>query len=472
MSKTTSYRELAPRGGRGVSAVFVLALLVQCVAGLTFRGLYADGAAFVTHIMEHQSFDFAPSRLMSSVLAEVPVVSAVKLGTTSPQLAALIFSVTTNVLPGVIFLLSGAALPAVERRFFVFPAFVYFAGTLAAQFASVTEGLVAVPYVWLVLYLVLFGQLSAWRLSLILLLSVGCLRLHEATSFLGPLLIAAVWLRWRDATLPRLAQFAFGLSLLAILASATVGTYWVLFPYAPEERALFISQSLQQQWWLYIPGTGCNLPAGLGLLAGVAIIACIAAPSLSRVAVIGFGIIATLLAVAAFWVDALTVPAAQFYARHNAAFLSFPLMILVLVARFVRDTANPLTAPPVQKIVMILGVTVSLWHIQATEKWSIFFSHFRTVLDLNSGIIPSDMLLLPQDARPAHLAAEMIWSWTNPDLSILALPRRCINSIIDNPQPVNWYYNLQDPATLPRIPGLTYTYLLPPNRQAAACPPV
>ena len=75
---------------------------------------------------------------------------------------------------------------------------------------------------------------------------------------------------------------------------------------------------------------------------------------------------------------------------------------------------NRLTAPPVQKIVIILGVTVSLWHIQATEKWSNFFSHFRTVLDLNSGIIPSDMLLRPPGTRPAHLAAKMIWSWTNP----------------------------------------------------------
>ena len=90
---------------------------------------------------------------------------------------------------------------------------------------------------------------------------------------------------------------------------------------------------------------------------------------------------------------------------------------------------------------------------------------------LNSGIIPSDMLLRPPGTRPAHLAAKMIWSWTNPDLSILALPRRCITSIIANPQPLNWYYNLQDPTTLPRIPGLAYTYLLPPDRQGTACPP-
>src|SRR4029077_15121967 len=134
---------------------------------------------------------------------------------------------------------------------------------------------------------------------------------------------------------------------------------------------------------------------------------------------------------------------------------------VVLVARFVPGTANRITAPPVQKIVIILGVTVSLWHIQATEKWSTFFSHFRTVINLNSGIIPSDMLMRPEGTRPAQLAAKMIWSCSNPDLSILARTRRCITSIIANPQPRNWSYNLQDSNTLPRIPGLTYTYLLP-----------
>ena len=141
------------------------------------------------------------------------------------------------VLPGALFLLCRPALSAAERQFFVFPAFVYFASTLASQFASVTEGLVSTAYVWLLLYLILFGRLSAWRLSLILLLSIGCLRLHEEKSFLGPLLIAAGWMRWRHGTPSQPARLALFLALLAILASAVVGSYWILFPYAPEERA-------------------------------------------------------------------------------------------------------------------------------------------------------------------------------------------------------------------------------------------
>lgn len=458
--------------GRDVAAVLVLAIVIQGFAGLVLRGLYADGAFFVTQILAGQSLAiFAPSRWMSSVIVEFPELIAIKLGIGTPNRVALIFSVTTNLLPGALFLLSGLALSAVERRFLVFPAFVYFAGTLAAQFASVTEGLVATAYVWLLFYLLLFGRLSAWRLSLILLLSLGCLRLHEEMSFLGPLLIVAGWLRWREATPPQPARLVLGLALLTILASAVIGIYWILFPYAPDERALFFSQSLLHQWWLYVPGAGCNLPAALGVLASFAILTCIAMPNVSRTTVLAFGIIAAILAVASIWTDSLTVPAAQFYARHNGALLSFPLMILVMVARSVPSVSHRLTTPPIQSIVMILGVVNSLWHIQATEKWSAFLAHFRTVLVSNSGIIPSAVLLQPPGARSAQLAQMMIWSWTNPDLSILAVSGWCVTSIIAN-SPGRWQpYDLQDPATLPRIPGITYTYLLSPDRQDAACPP-
>jgi hypothetical protein len=353
----------------------------------------------------------------------------------------------------------------------VFPAYAYFAGTLAAQFAN-SEGLVATAYLWLLLYLILFGQFEVWRLSLILLLSTFCVRLHEETSFLGPVLIAAGWLRWRDV-MTQSARLALGLALLAILASTTVSTYEALFPSNPPQRASLMSDLVFLRW-IYVPGAGCNLPAVLGLAAGASILACVATPKISRPAVITFAIIAATLAAAAFWANFLTAPEAQFAARDNAAFLSFPLMILLLVACFVPGVSDRLTAPPIQAIVMILGVSVTLWHIQATEKWSAYLSHFRSVLASNSGIIPSAALLEPPGTLTAQLAAKMIWPrWTNPDLSILALPRRCITSVIDNPPGDGWHpYDLQDLATLPRIPGLTYTYLLPPERQASACPPI
>ena len=47
---------IRPRRHEGLAAVLVLALVVQVFAGFALRGLYADGAYFVTQIISHQSF--------------------------------------------------------------------------------------------------------------------------------------------------------------------------------------------------------------------------------------------------------------------------------------------------------------------------------------------------------------------------------------------------------------------------------
>jgi hypothetical protein len=88
---------------------------------------------------------------------------------------------------------------------------------------------------------------------------------------------------------------------------------------------------------------------------------------------------------------------------------------------------------------------------------------------LNFKVAPSDFALIYAISK---LAAKMWWDWTNPDLSLLALPRSCVNSVIANP---TWYvgwdpYTLSNLATMPPIPGVTYTYLLPSEQQQAACP--
>jgi hypothetical protein len=64
----------------------------------------------------------------------------------------------------------------------------------------------------------------------------------------------------------------------------------------------------------------------------------------------------------------------------------------------------------------------------------------------------------------------MVWPWTNPDLSLLVLSRRCVTSLIANPPTKGWQpYDLSNPETLPKLPGVTYAYLLPPEAQRAAC---
>jgi hypothetical protein len=178
------------------------------------------------------------------------------------------------------------------------------------------------------------------------------------------------------------------------------------------------------------------------------------------------------LAFAAVWLDWLIVPTTQWAARNNGALMSLPLAALLLFARVHKPVAAAITGTPTRGVIAILGLAVSVWHVAATEQWSAFLAHFSNVLQSHHGIVAWDSVIGPPSLRQAKLAAKMWWDWTNPDLSLLALPRSCVNSVVANP---TWYvgwdpYTLSNLATMPAIPGVTYTYLLPPDQQQAACP--
>jgi hypothetical protein len=448
----------------------ILAVLIQAYAGATLRGVYADGSYFATRLAERNPF-FHPARVMSSVIIQLPVMAAMRLGMQTPHSVALVFSVSSNLLPGLIILLCLPALPSDERHFFIFPAFAYFAGTLSAQFASDIEGLVATSYFWLLLCLITFGRLTIFRLALIAVLAVGSLRLHEQMSFLGPILVVACALRWRDERrlLPRIV-----LSIVALcsIASAVIGAEYINHPFSAHARDSFVRELLGL-YWLY-NASGCNLPCILGILAVPCILITMVRPAWSLATTWLFAAMSIALTLAALWVDWLIVPSTQVSARYNVALMSLPLAALLLFARVHTPLATAIIRNPARGIVVVLGLTVSLWHVEATAQWSAFLAHFSKILRSHHGIIAWDTVVTPPGSRQAEIAAKMVWPWTNPDLSLVALPRSCVSSVVANP---TWYvavggwerHTISNLATMPAIPDVTYTYLLAPDRQRAAC---
>jgi hypothetical protein len=452
-----------------LAASVILAILVQIYAGASLRGLYADGAFIVTRLASHQSL-VNPARWTATMIVQWPVVAARDLSVQTPHGIALAFSLVSNLLPGLIILLCLPVLPAGKRHFFIFPAFVYFAGILSAQFASVTEGLIATSYFWLLLCLIAFGQLTISRLPLIAVLAAGLLDLHEEMSLFGPILFAACVIRWRGESrlLPRII-----LALAAVCAAigTVISAYLIFHPFYLAERDSFVAAFLELRW-LYEPGVGINLPCVLGMLAVPCIVLTMVRPAWTLTVTWIFAALSISLACAAFWFDWLIVPTTQWGARHNGALMSLPLAALLLFARVHKPLAAAITGTPVRAIVAILGLAVSLWHVAATEQWSAFLAHFSGVLRSHNGIVAWDNVTGPPKSPQAKLATKMWWDWTNPDLSLEVLPRSCVNSVIANPTSyVGWEaYTLSNLATMPAIPGITYTYLLPSDQQQAACP--
>ena len=302
---------------------------------------------------------------MSNLIIQWPVMAAMRLGVETPHGVALVFSLVTNLLPGLIILLCLPALPAGERHFFIFPCFVYFAGILSAQFASVAEGSIATSYFWLLLCLIAFGHLTILRLALIAVLAVGSLRLHEQMSFLGPILVVSCAMRWRHERrlLPRIV---LSVAALCALASTVIAAHYVLHPFTS-----MTGMALSPTSWLssgYIGRESDTIfPASWESWPLPCIVLTMVRPAWELATTWIFAALSIPLAFAAFWLDWLIAPYTQFAARNNGALMSLPLAALLLFARVHAPLATAVTRRPARAIVVILGLTVSLWHVGATE---------------------------------------------------------------------------------------------------------
>jgi hypothetical protein len=454
--------------GPGLPALFLLALLVQLQAGFALRGLYADGAFFATQMLARQTvYIGAGARRLSSTILEAPPLLAMEGGIRNAHLLILIFNVWIAVIPGLLFGLCYVLLPPARRLYFVFPAFAYFGGTLSAALASITEGLLATAYLWCLFILLAFGPESRLLRGAVLLLALGTLSLHEATWFLNPLLLLPCLGRWRSGT-SRESRMTWGLAAVLLSLGALAGLYWTIHPFHPGTTDSFLQDVLRLSW-LYIPSSGINVPAALAILAAFPILVCAAWPGMGPAAAAVFAVMALGLSAASLRVPALAVAPAQFFARDDSAFLSFGLMILCLLARRYRMLEVRLTQPAVVWVVAALGLSASLCQAGLTRRWESFAALVVHSLRTQTGIVA-----WPQPgATPAETRIEtaMAWPWTNPDLGLILVQRRCVTSVLANQTGYKGWqpYDLSRPETLPRLPGTVYAYLLPPAAQAAAC---
>jgi hypothetical protein len=413
-----------------LTAALVAVLVLQVWAGLTLRGLYADGAYYALELLLHHDFAvLEPSRWTSQMLMQAPVVLAMAFGLDAPRAVAASFSLATNLLPLLLTLCCCAVLPPRERAFGLFPIFVFLAAAMSAAFASVADGPTAAAYSWLLLLLILFGRLSRWRLMAILVLAAGAIRLHEATAFLGPILVFACLWRCR-ARESRAARLILLLAALMVAVGCGIAVHDVLHPRVTANRSSFVNDVVSFHWLAFGP-RDVNVMALAGLLATLSLpIAWLRGRAL-MIAVGALGLV--FIALAALALIQPAWPPAAFAARNNACLLSFPAMISLLVLR------NRRPPPPGMALVAaMLGAVIALADGSATAGWLGYTAAMRAALVSEQGVVPWRQALARLPAAQAETLARLSWPWTTPLMSLWLAPGPVVDAVIANPEPVVW----------------------------------
>jgi hypothetical protein len=410
-------------------------LMAQLDAGLALRGLYADGAFYVVRLLSQGGFAILePSRWTAQVIMQAPVVLAMALGLDGARQVGLLFSLTTNLTPLLLTMASLWALPRPERRFFLFPVFVFLGGSMGSAFASVADGATAAAYAWLLFLLLLFGPLTRLRLAVILLLSLGSLRLHEEMAFLGPILAVTALLRpSQSAPMALRSGLILATSLLAL--SSVIEWHYVLTPHSVGNRDSFVSDLVGLRWFL-ASGQGLNLTAMLGLT-GLSALALALWTRTRWVVILGFTLLAGGLTITALLGALPAAPAAAFAARNNGALLSLPTMVLcLLLSRRPGFWPRRLAAP--LALGAALATCLALIDLRASADWRGYVSRFETTLHTGQGVLPWKMVAATLPPKPAEAFARFSWPWTSPLLSLLLAPDQDIHAIIASRSPDGW----------------------------------
>jgi hypothetical protein len=431
-------------------ALMLLALglvaATQLQAGLALRGLFADGVFYTVRMLGHHGLAIMePERGTAQLMVQAPVAIGMLLGLDDARKVALLFSLTTNLTPVLLTFTCLWVLPTEDRRFFLFPIFVFLGGSMGSAFASIADGATAAAYAWLLLFLLLFGPLTRCRHAAILLLSLGTLRLHEATAFLGPLLLIACLQRRAIAPIIERGWLLVAAGLLA--ASSVLGLTFFLVPRSLGNRTSFLTDLLDLRW-LFASGQGLNLPMALGLCGLLAaFVSCLRL--LRQLSVIVFIVLAAGLTAAAVFGALPSTPAAAFAARNNGPLLSLPAMALCLFLRRF-PTSWPNTRAPLL-IGATLAASLAVINLRATIDWSGYRNWFEASLPGDRSIIPWNKAVSELPSKKAASLDRFTWPWTNPLMSLVLAPPGPIGTVLANRSTTGWQpFDPGDAATWPK----------------------
>lgn len=440
--------------------MLMLTLLLHGVAAAHFIVLYLDGAYYLFEVIHREDFLLIePTSRTVQLLQQAPVILALRLGLNDLEMLMRIAGFANLLLPLLLTMSCYWILPPYQKAFFIFPLLHYLAGTLASWSPTVTDAPLAASYFWMLFYLILFRSGTVWSALLCVLIALPALYLHEAISFLGPILIIAALWRSKNTPNPFLKVFFLLLSGWFLFAAYTQ-LIAISHPRDVNNRSEFLAQ-LQELKWIYLDGINVAVVLSMataGLLLWVFIDnlrnsgreSSATARGIRRAApfLLGGAILAlwALLLFDVRWYGLTT----QFAARAQSAFISVPLAILVLASLFQPSIQYAWRDRLQVILIALLAIGVLIGHGIGLSRWVDFVQDFRSLLQNHSGFISHEeaVTALPPSRRNNFRLISS--AWTNPAISYLLSPHGRLTAIVGNPITMCW--QPFDPLDLDNLP--------------------
>jgi hypothetical protein len=393
----------------------LLLYLIHAAAALRAeRVLWSDGAYYFSQMLQGETFVIGDSsRAGADVLMEWPLIAALKLGITNLAALKLAFGFPSYLFtPASLLLCLWMAGP--NRAWLAWPLATFAAGSMNTELLVIHESRVALALFWPVL----FGLLDATRRRATLLtsaaLSLPFIASYESAILLGPLLMVAGFLRFRQETdtgPKALATVSLASGLLATL----VAVLSVVKPTHPANLATF-----EKSWPVLVGEGGAGVSLSLVLLgvAGVAALPWLATRRWSRVLLllVAAGLAFSGLSEALGHPTAIAVES-QYRARILNVILPALAAALLLITRRIDATRES----PARNVLGVLFAAQIVLQLQLTQQWTTYREVSREALSCVRGLIPVDTAIAER-LRARNASPQWMRGWHHATLTFVDRP--------------------------------------------------
>ena len=460
---------------RSAFASLAVIAAVWIYTAFALRPLFSDGFLYFLRILEFETFWLeAPARRTVELVRQVPLLAALKLGVGDVGALTVVFGLSLALVPLALTALCWPALPRARKILFAFPLLHYLAGTLGSAFAAINEGATAAAWFWLLLLMLLFRPARGAALAVTALLALGTVLLHEGMVLLAPVLAAVALWRRRHET-QRGARLAFAALAIWFALVVAVQADFLLDPSHPANRAAYFTE-LFSLWWLYGLWGTINLPALFGIAGlGLLLLAWLAAlwrngalrSRLWLIVWIAFAAACIAAVIDAALSDAMFAAQAELNARNHPILISLPLALIAFYAAAKPEAARLLPFRHAYALCLGLAAAGTLWHIEATRRWSDYLAVFRETLRQNRGLVAWEDAAAKLAPAERRLFEGMSHFWIEPSMSIVLAPGGKVAAIIAARRAAGWYpFDATKPEQLPHSRFWNYDEYLAALRPA------